>query len=371
MKGNASFSGPAGDDGAGAQRRTAVSIDKNYCMSSYLAFRFIERDDMDFYEGMHHRNIDPIPDAQKTAVCTSDELGAALDRQIAPIRGKKAGVMLSGGMDSAIVASYLPGAEAYTFRFLGGKFQAGELARAEYYAKQYGLHLHYVDIDWKTVENHVDAVMDAKCAPVHSIEPQILQAAEQAKADGVEIMLVGDGSDYVFGGMDKLLSVDWTFDAFVRRYCAVLPSDVLREPVDIAYAFEPYRRNGDGIDFLGFMDGPCTRESYSSYANAFQTAGMPYLDPYERLKMGVPLDLARIRNGEPKYLVRGLMAKRYPEIPVPGKNPMPRPVDAYFKDWTGPARREFKPGLDMAGFTGNQKWQLWCLERFLNRHEPE
>lgn len=32
-------------------------IDKNYCMSSYMAFRYIERDDFDFYSGMHHKNI--------------------------------------------------------------------------------------------------------------------------------------------------------------------------------------------------------------------------------------------------------------------------------------------------------------------------
>ena len=33
---------------------------KNFCMSSYLAFRYIEREGMDFYEGLHHENI-PLP----------------------------------------------------------------------------------------------------------------------------------------------------------------------------------------------------------------------------------------------------------------------------------------------------------------------
>ena len=57
---------------------------------------------------------------------------------------------------------------------------------------------------------------------------------------------------------------------------------------------------------------------------------------------------------------------RYPDIPVPEKLPMPRPVDMYFKDWEGPKRPEFKPDLDMTKYTGNQKWLLWCLEQFLN-----
>ena len=346
-----------------------MRIDKNFCMSSYLAFRYIEREDVDFFDGMHHKNIDVIPDDEKALVSTPDEIGAAIKRQLDSVcAGKKVGVMLSGGMDSAIVASYVPGAEAYTFRFLGGDFQKEELARAEYFAKYYKLNLHYVDITWDTVERHVDSVMAAKCAPVHSIEPQILQAALQAKADGVEIMLVGESSDLVFGGMDGLLSKDWTFDEFVNRYTFLKPEDALAEPVSMLYLYERYRK-GNYIDFLSFMDNVFSIESSSSYYNAFAVAGMPYYDPYARQKMAIPLDLHRVRNGEPKYLVRALMAMRYPEIPVPNKNPMPRPVDAYFADWQGPSRKEFKTGLDMSKFTGNQKWQLWCLERFLDRYD--
>ena len=50
--------------------------------------------------------------------------------------------------------------------------------------------------------------MKAKVAPVHSIEPQILQAALQAKADGIEMMFIGESSELIFGGMDGLLSKD-------------------------------------------------------------------------------------------------------------------------------------------------------------------
>ena len=346
-----------------------MNVDKRFCMSSYLAFRYIERDDKDFFEGMHHRNIDLIPDEQKEPAGTPEEIGAHIESQLSSVcSGKKIGVMLSGGMDSAIVASYVPGAEAYTFRFLGGEFQKEELARAEYYARYYGLKLHYVDITWDTVEHYVDATMEAKCAPVHSIEPQILQAALQAKADGVEIMLVGESSDLVFGGMDGLLAKDWSFDEFVNRYTFLKPEDALTEPVSMLYLFERYRK-GDSIDYLSFMDNVFSVESSSSYYNAFAVAGMPYYDPYARQKMSMPLDLQRVRHGEPKYLVRALMAMRYPEIPVPNKNPMPRPVDAYFANWTGPKRSEFKSGLDMSKFSGNQKWQLWCLERFLDRYD--
>lgn len=133
-------------------------------------------------------------------------------------------------------------------------------------------------------------------------------------------------------------------------------------------AFEKYRI-GDRIDFLALMHEYTDIESYASYQNAFKAANMPFCDPYEVLKMAQPIDLTRIRKGESKYLIRDLFKKKYPDIPVPQKLPMPRPVDAYFSSWEGPKRPEFRDEIDMTHFSGNQKWLLYCLERFLNMYE--
>ena len=167
-----------------------MSVDKKYCMSSYLAFRYIEDDDKDFYEGMHHENIKEIPREQRIPVYNAKDIDIAIKNEFSNLKGKKLGVLLSGGMDSAICASYMSGCDAYTFRFLDGKFQTEELKRAEYYAGYYNLKLHYVDINWNTVEKYIDIVMKAKAAPVHSIEPQLLQAALQAKNDGIEMTYI-------------------------------------------------------------------------------------------------------------------------------------------------------------------------------------
>ena len=338
-------------------------------MSSYLAFRYIEREGVDFYAGLQHENI-PLANSQDfTYVRTAAEIDAAIQKVFDSLKGEKLGICLSGGMDSAILAAYMPGCDAYTFRFLGGEYQKEELARAEYYAKYYGLNLHYVDIDWNTVQNCLEPVMRSKHAPVHSIEPQLYQAALQAKADGVTRLIVGESSDLIFGGMDQLLSKDWTVEDFAKRYTFLDPALVLKQPEDMSYLYERYRQ-GEKIDFLQFMDDVFSRESSSSYYNAFKTAGMPYTDPYALLRMADELDLNRVRNGESKYLVRELMQIKYPEIPVPNKVPMPRPVDAYFQDWCGPKRPEFRRDIDMSLLTGNQKWQLYCLEQFLNMYEP-
>ena len=212
--------------------------------------------------------------------------------------------------------------------------------------------------------------MRYKFAPVHSIEPQIYKAAELAKKDGVQLMIVGESADLIFGGMDKLISPEWTFDAFVKRYTFLDPKFVLKNPVDQSELFEKYRRGENGIDVLKFMDEVFSIESSSSYLNAFGAAWMPYYDPYAKLVMAEPLDMTRVRNGEPKYLVRGLYAIKYPELGIPFKIPMPRPVDAIFKNWDGPRRGgQFREDIPMGELTGNQKWQLWCAEQFLKMIE--
>jgi asparagine synthetase B (glutamine-hydrolysing) len=349
-------------------------IDKNYCMSSYMAFRFVEDDTRDFYPGMHHKIFHRVEAKDKKIIYTAQDIDKAIQADFDGVlkQYKRKGLLLSGGMDSGILAAYMSGCDAYTFRFIGGNFQQDELKRAELFAKKYNMTLHYVDIDWNnTVEKYLDAVMQERDTPVHSIEPQIMQAALQAKEDGMDIMVIGAGSDDVFGGIDKLLSKDWKYEEFKKRFMYTDPKDVLVNPVDMDYAFAPWKKGEDDIDYMGFLDANSTIETDLSFQNAFETAGLNFYDPYASMELGEPLDLNRIRNGESKYLIRALFALKYPEIAIPEKLPMPRPVDYYFKDWQGPQRKEFRKDLNMQNFTGNQKWQMYCLERFLNLYEPE
>lgn len=346
-----------------------MSVDKEYCMSAYMALRYIEDDNKDFFEGIHHKNFAPIPEADRVLVHCAEDIDHGIETQLSNLRNERLGILLSGGMDSAILASYMRGCDAYTFRFLGGEFHKEELERAEYYANCYGLTLHYVDIHWEVVVRNLERLIRAKAAPVHSIEPQIMQAALQAQGDGIQRMIVGASSDLVFGGMDGLLSQDWSFDGFMKRYIFTPPEAVLKKPASMQYLFQRYG-TGEQIDFLRFLEDVALIECSGSYWNACTTANMPYLDPYVCMKMAVPLDLQRVRHGASKYLIRELFSTKYPDIPVPEKTPMPRPVDAYFADWQGPTRSEFMKNLNMAQFTGNQKWQMWCLEQFLNLYEP-
>ena len=344
-------------------------VDKNFCLSSYMAFRYLWKDGVDFAEGFRHANFLPIPDKDRIPVRSAEDIDREIRRQFEALyaRYDRIGILLSGGMDSANLSAYLrPGSHAYTFTAPGSQVFDKDVERASAYCRKWGLQHHLVDITLDDYQKYTPEVVRHKFAPVHSIEPQIYKAALQAKQEGVQLMIVGESADLIFGGMDKLISPQWTFDAFAARYTFLDPSLVLKDPVDMSELYEHYRTGKDGIDYMRFMDEVFAIESSGSYMNAFGAAWLPYYDPYACLVMADPLDMERVRGGEPKYLVRELYAMKYPEREIPFKIPMPRPVDTIFKDWEGPSRPEFRRDIPMDRLSGNQKWQLWCAELFLN-----
>lgn len=347
-----------------------MMVDKNFCLSSYMAYRYIYKDGVDFAEGLHHELYKPIPEEDRIPVKSAEDIDREIQKQFDSLYKKhnKIGILLSGGMDSAILATYLkPGSNAYTFKtnLQADVFNLDE-ERAEKYCKKLGLNHIFVDIDFDDYKKYSPIVMKAKCAPVHSIEPQIYKAAILAMENGDELIIVGESSDLIFGGMDGLLAKDWTKDEFIQRYTFLNPDLVLSQPDDSVFElYDKYEENGV-FNFQRFVDEIFSVESSSSYFNAFGVAEMPYYDPYAKLIMADELDLERVRNGEPKYLIRQLFAMKYPEIEIPNKIPMPRPVDVIFEKWDGPKREEFRKDIDMSKLTGNQKWQLWCAEKFLD-----
>ena len=342
-----------------------MTVDKEFCMSSYMAFRYIEDDNKDFYEHTHHENFAPFPEEERVLVYSSDDIDCEIQKQMDNFKDKRKGILLSGGMDSAIVASYLKGSDAYTFRFLNGDFQKEELERAEYYANYYGLNLHYVDINWDTVIEHLTPVMKEKGAPVHSIEPQIYKTLLAAKADGCEYVLCGENADVIFGGFDGLLSKDWAYEDFIQRYNYLDPNMVLKNPVDISSVYEPYRKDNN-INAHKFISRVFAEESLNSYNNVADIAGINLVMPFSNMKMGCQLDLERVRNGENKYLIRELFKKRYNGLEPNKKLPMPRAVGVWLKDLSRSdiKNEEFKD-FDISALKPDQKWLVYIADRFL------
>ncbi len=253
----------------------------------------------------------------------------------------------------------------YTFQcVVPGVEVTNEVPQAAKYAESCGLKQVVVPIYWEDFEKYAPLLMKHKGAPIHSIEVQIYKAALQAKADGFERLIFGETADLNYGGLSGLLSKDWKVGEFIDRYSYVKPYYVLKDFSLDTSPITKYEKNGY-VDFHEFSRGFFLTEAMGSYTNACETAGIEMCSPYVHTILDIPLDYKRIRAGENKYIVREVFSQLYPEFVAPPKLPMPRALNEWMKDWSGPVRDEFWPHCTDQ-MTGDQKWYVWCLEKFLD-----
>lgn len=337
-----------------------------YCASSYLMHRAICDEGKCFSEEFPPRLYSGRGECDQ--VRTSNDLIESIGRQIREtcVDGKAA-LALSGGIDSAIMAKFMPeGSKAYTFKcVVPGVEVTDETARAACYAEECGLTHEIIEVYWEDNLRFAPELMMHKGAPIHSIEVQIHKAALKAKAAGLKRIIFGESADLNYGGLSGLLSREWRYAEYIERYTYVMPYKVLREPVLVMDPFLAHCREDGTFDVREHHRGEFFREAMGSYANAVAAAGIELVTPYANTWMAADMDYERIRRGETKYIIREAFEKLYPGFHQPDKLPMPRPMDEWMASWQGPVRPEFIPYCT-EGMTGDQKWMVWSLERFLD-----
>jgi hypothetical protein len=339
-----------------------MNVDKKYCMSSFLMFRCIADSNKTFKEGIKPNLF--IPDFERYPVKTYSDIGDIIRSVLKENVDGKTALMLSSGIDSAILAKYLPkGTKAYTLRCVADG-ALDETEKAKRYADECKLDHKIINVTWEDYLKYSPLLMGHKGAPIHSIEPQIYKATQQAKDDGIEKLIFGESADCVFGGQSGLFSKNWPLEEFIDRYTYVNPEEVLKDYEIITEPYTNYIKDGL-VNICDFMGDFYYRESVGSYKNPCNLAGVRFIAPYTKMYLDIPLDLSRINKGDSKYLVRELYNELYPEIKSSPKIPMPRAVDQWLKEWEGPKREEFKV-KSVEGLSGDQKWLIFILEMYLN-----
>lgn len=339
--------------------------DKTFCMSSYLMYRYVFDQSKSFQEKKKCEVVDL--DFERISVKDSASLYHALKQIVgAACADGNAALALSGGIDSAILAKLVPqGTKAFTFRcIVPGVSVTDETNLAKKWATINGLDHEIIDIYWEDIVTAADVCMKNKGAPIHSIEAQIYIAAKKAREYGATKFIFGENADIIYGGMDGLLAKDWLYSEFIERYSYIMPYKVLRNPIMPLEPYQNFEKEGhiDGHDFINIY---FRQEALGTYTNACNTAGISFVGPYSQTSMDVPIDYDRIRAGDTKYLIREVFKNLYPNTEMPAKIPMPRPVNEWFANWAGPTRPEFIPHCTDI-MTGDQRWMVWCLERYLN-----
>jgi asparagine synthetase B (glutamine-hydrolysing) len=300
----------------------------------------------------------------QTHINTADELLEFLEMQVLDWASDgKTAILLSGGMDSAVVAKYMPKwSTAYTLKcIVPGSTVIDETGTAAKYCQINSLRHKVIEVYWEDYKNLSSILMKRKKAPIHSIEVQLYKAALQAKADGFTRVLVGDSADMVFGGLDGFLKRDYTLSEFIDRFAYVLPFKALKKSILITKPYEKWVKN-DYVNGYGYMNDVFSEESTNSYINACEAADITVIDAYLPLTHNIDIEL--VRSGISKPLMREAFKLAY-GFDAPEKIPLPRPMAEWLELWAGPTRPEFHPNCQI-NMTGDQKYYIWILEQFLN-----
>lgn len=340
-----------------------MRTDSNFCMNSYLMYRAIVDENCRFSDRItpwfYHNDVERSP------ISSSNELEVHLQKEITEILSDgPVALMLSSGIDSAILASFLPeGTQTYTLHCIADN-SVNEIEAAKHYAEINNLKHKVIDIFWNDYEEYTLPLMKQKGCPIHSIEVQVYKAALQAKKDGIKTLIFGETADIIYGGHSKLLARDWTLDEFTNRFSFVDVKKVLRHPNVIQAPILPHVKEDGNVDVFGFLNAFEYNVSLGFYNNACRLADVSFFSPYASSILGAPLDIQKIRNGESKYIIRELFKKIYPDIAVPEKTPLPRPMSEWLKDWTGPLHNNLFADY-LSEMTGDQKWYIFALNKFL------
>ena len=338
-------------------------IDPIYCACSFFQFRMIENENYSFSLHFTPRRF-TIP-SNRTIVTNWINLKSSLQTSInSALSSGKCALMLSSGIDSAILAKLLPkGTKAYTLK-CNASGAIDETIQAKRYAEICGLDHEIINISWDDYIKFTPLLLRHMGQPIHSIEPQIYKAALKAKSDKIENLIFGETADIIYGGHSIQLCKEFQLDEYIDYHNFVDPRKALKNGYIIKEPYERHYINGR-MDVYGFLNDIHLRQSPNSYINSCSLAGVNFVAPYLNTKLGVPLDLNRIRSGENKYIVRELFHNLYPNMGQPKKLPLPRALDIWMKNYEGAKRKEFNFGYGK-GLTPDQKWYVYIVETFMN-----
>ncbi|MEX0884946.1 MAG: asparagine synthase-related protein [Phycisphaeraceae bacterium] len=303
------------------------------------------------------RRFFPLPQREILRVANEQQIIDFIGEQFRT-SGGRVGILLSSGVDSAILAHFLPeGSIAYTMDYEGSYQKHSEFAGAAQFVPAGVVHKRVI-IEREAYFAAIDELTLGRKAPTVPHEAAVYLAARQAKKDGVEVLAAGFGADGRLGGFPGLYK-HTAPDAFKRQLFSLYvdPSRVLNEPAPIDWVFDQYTVDGQ-IDVKRFLTEVGTEGN--SAREAIELAGLAPLTPYTQLAYAGDFDPSR----EPKYLLHHAFELLYGHPPPYGESALWVPYD----DWFGGiqiTRPEFQPGcvISKPVFMGQPRGVF----RFLNR----
>jgi hypothetical protein len=310
-----------------------VNIDK--CINEYLAFQQVMSENIcwkeDFYNTFSIQNECPRYHKVRNGNDCLLFLKSKIKEILKNYNSNEIGILISSGIDSGSLAKLLPKNSNAFYATYKERKKDPEIEITKKYCEINKLNLNIIEVSWNDYENNMDYLMNIKKSPLHPCEIPIYMCCKKAKELGVKSLISGFGADIEFGGMDKLLSKDWMFNEFKKRYEYCPRITEINTDLDNKY-LNYIQNNFINIQqFLKQIYGKMTFKAFYYIPNLFNIKHIPLWD---YLKIDGELDINRIRNGEPKYIIRETFKLLYKNdnIGLPNKIPFTRPTDIYMKE---------------------------------------
>ena len=164
------------------------SIEK--CAGCFLRYRSFPHDISPFSTKRYFKL-----ERHLTLVCDENDVDRLFTDYCSKIDFSKTGIMLSGGIDSVLLASYMPrGSYAFTISYPEMK-QKDEVEKAKHFADLFGLKLIVVPVTFEDVLKYQDELMKFKGQPLATIEIGIYKMCLEARKYGLTGLLSGMGAD--------------------------------------------------------------------------------------------------------------------------------------------------------------------------------
>lgn len=330
--------------------------------SEYLLFR-------NFYTGH------PVEKSQAKEVFSVEEAKTYLEKRLGSL--DNAAILLSGGMDSAILLPYMPKSTvAYTI-FHEDLDEESEVEIARSYCEKFGIEHKVISINPKDYVDCIDKLMINKKMPLSPAEPILHLVSKVAIEDGFSQIVTGAGADQGCGGFSKSRR-DYSISGFQKRLekTYVNPSVTLKSHANIHEILKHYTRPADFIRKtirnlplrLTAKTLVDTRKFFNeigierfAYNNAIHLAGGEHIAPLKEIYFNYD----EVKNQKkPKYFIQDIYESIYGKLP-PKKLGLQKPA-FLLRDYKPSNFDLFREDLKTDHLPYNKKFLIYCLERFEN-----
>ena len=341
------------------------------CIDEYLAFQHIYSN-ISWKEGYHNRTYDEYTECpRKIKVGNGEEA----NRELLKFKDKfknyeNIGILISSGIDSATISKILPENSLAFYATYKERDYDPEIEIVKKYCAINKLRLIVVEVSWSDYKKNMKYLMKIKKNPIHPCEIPVYMCCKKAVEMGVDIILSGWGADTHFGGMSKLLSKEWSFEEFKKRYEYCPRINEQNSILDSTY--KDYIKENNNIDIQKFLTFNYHIMTIKSFFYIPEIFGLIHIPVWGFLGLKNELDIEKVRNGNPKYVIQETFKIMYKNdnIPVTEKIPFTRPTDIYMNKYFNEYNyieilKEYINKHSKNNLSSQQLWMIYNLNYFI------